>query len=681
MRRNVLCMLIAIIMLSIGCKDKKQVEELDTVKDSSITKVIDTLSALYPEDKVRIERGAKQVANLWCKEDGDDNEYFTFCKDNFAPEGDARTRLLMSFESNMEKIYGNNLKLTMELMEPLHMDTGELDNIDMMFGSLDPSAHVNEDLFKSKIAFVAILNFPSYTLEEKNIIGEKWSRFDWACARAGDVFTSRVPAEISQNITKLNTEVEQYIADYNICMGNIIGNDGEMLFPNDMKLITHWGLRDEIKSNYANTENGLKKQLIIYTIMERIINQSIPKQVINNEQYTWNPIDNKLFKDSKEVAVIPEGGVRYDYLKKNFEGARELDPYYPNANTAIARAFDGGLEISQKELETLFIELVSSEEVKMLGELVKKRVGRDLEPFDIWYNGFQSRSGISEEELDKLTSAKYPTPKAFQNDIPNILVKLGYNKSVADGISQYIQVDASRGAGHAWGSLMKSEKSRLRTRIAPTGMNYKGYNIAVHELGHNVEQTISLHDVDYYMMAGVPNTGFTEALAFLFQSRDLQLLGLKETNPEKQSYDALNKLWSCYEIMGVSLVDMAVWKWMYEKKSFSDQELQDAVIASAINVWNKYYAPVFGKKDSPILAVYSHMINAPLYLSAYPVGQLIEFQVDKYVADKNLATESLRLFSQGRLTPKIWMKQGIGEVISIQPTLSAAREAMKTVHN
>ena len=52
-------------------------------------------------------------------------------------------------------------------------------------------------------------------------------------------------------------------------------------------------------------------------------------------------------------------------------------------------------------------------------------------------------------------------------------------------------------------------------------MDYKGYNIAVHELGHNVEQTFSLNFVDHTLLAGVPNTAFTEAIAFVFQERDL----------------------------------------------------------------------------------------------------------------------------------------------------------------
>jgi hypothetical protein len=53
------------------------------------------------------------------------------------------------------------------------------------------------------------------------------------------------------------------------------------------------------------------------------------------------------------------------------------------------------------------------------------------------------------------------------------------------------------------------------------------YNIAVHELGHNIEQPFSLYDIDHTLLAGVPNTAFTDALARLFQARGRELLGRK----------------------------------------------------------------------------------------------------------------------------------------------------------
>jgi hypothetical protein len=188
-----------------------------------------------------------------------------------------------------------------------------------------------------------------------------------------------------------------------------------------------------------------------------------------------------------------------------------------------------------------------------------------------------------------------------------------------------------------------------------------------------------MNDVDYFMLQGVPNTAFTEAVAFLFQKRDLELLGIPNADPNKDYMMALDNFWSCYEIMGVSLVDMKVWKWMYENPDATAAQLKDAVISTAKEVWNTYYADVMGGKDEPILAIYSHMIDNPLYLSNYPMGHLIEFQVEQQVKGKPLAAEFDRMYTQGRLIPQQWMKGAVGREISIEPTLNAATEALKAL--
>jgi hypothetical protein len=302
-----------------------------------------------------------------------------------------------------------------------------------------------------------------------------------------------------------------------------------------------------------------------------------------------------------------------------------------------------------------------------------------LQPFDIWYDGFKSRSSISQTELDKKTKAKYPNRDAVQKDLPEILKKLGFKPEKAAYIVDKIQVDASRGAGHAWGSQMKGDKARLRTRIGKDGMDYKGYNIAVHEFGHTVEQTLTLYDMDFWVLSGVPNTAFTEALAFLFQKKDLELLGIKDNDVNKNHLMALDNFWGNYEIMGVSLVDMQVWQWLYEHPTATASQLKDAVISISKDVWNKYYSDVFGVKDEPILAIYSHMIDYPLYLPAYPVGHLIEFQIDKQIEGKQFADEVIRIFGQGRIIPQQWMKGAVGKEISVEPLLSSVDEALKII--
>ena len=159
----------------------------------------------------------------------------------------------------------------------------------------------------------------------------------------------------------------------------------------------------------------------------------------------------------------------------------------------------------------------------------------------------------------------------------------------------------------------------------------------------------------------------------------MMLLGIEETNPDKEHLSALDNLWSTYEIMGVSLVDMNVWKWLYANPNATKEQLKDQVIIIAKDVWNKHFADVFGAKDQPILAIYSHMIDNPLYLSAYPLGHLIEFQMEQQIKGKNLADEMIRICTQGRLTPQLWMKQAVGSKLSGEPTLKAAEEALKVI--
>jgi hypothetical protein len=624
-------------------------------------------------------QGVDRVAFFWDKQDGSVADFKSFCLNSAFKTEAEKTIAMNKIGGYFEVLRGHYNKMTLDLKETLHLAKGDVTNADQMFGSYDPSAHMTDDLFENKIAFYILLNFPYYSLDEKTNMGDKMTRQQWAEARLGESFTSRIPAALNQNASVLLTEADNYISDYNIFMGKIVDDKFNSYFPAEMKLISHWNLRDELKSQYAK-KDGLKKQNLIYDVMKRIIFQDIPLQVINKNDYSWNPTTNKIYDvNKKEVAFTSEPCERYQHIIKLFNAMKASDEYCPFNKTFIDRKFNEEMEIPQKDVEELFVNFISSPVVKKVGALIQTRLGRKLEAFDIWYDGFKARSGINEDELNKITRRKYPNTAAFKADIPNMLRKLGFDDKKADFITSKIDVDGARGAGHAWGADMKSENAHLRTRIMSGGMDYKGYNIAVHELGHNVEQTLTLQDVDNWLMRGVPNTAFTEAWAFTFQKRDLFLLGVEETNPDKESLDALDNLWSCYEIMGVSLVDMNVWKWLYANPNATKEQLKDQTVKIAKEVWNKYYAEIFGSKDQPILAIYSHMIDNPLYLSAYPIGHLIEFQIDRQIQGKNLASEMIRMCVQGRLIPQQWMKGAVGGKLSGEPTLQAAEAALKAL--
>lgn len=643
-----------------------------------ITATVDRVVSEQPNtDKPLLEKGVRHAAMLWRSEDGSATEFTDFVAANYISDQVKRKAVFLKLSNYFESISGNMNEITLDLRKVLDEAAGEIDEIDRMFGNYSVGSHLQSDLYENKIAFMVALNFPYFTLEEKEESGASWSREQWAMARLGDQFVARVPAELNQAASVAMGNAEMYIAEYNIHMGMLRSDDGKQLFPDGMILLSHWNLRDEIKSNYADRENGPAKQEMVYKVMERIIRQEIPGKVINNPEYEWAPFSNKVMKDGAEAVVEAEPDTRYSHVISIFNSERAIDPYYPGMNSAIARSFSGGMEISQEDAAAMFSEYLSSPQLKQLAGIIRERLGRDLRPYDIWYDGFKSRSSMPEATLTAKTSALYPDPAAFRAAMPGMLVKLGWSPERAQYLGDKIVVDPARGSGHAWGAAMRGSVSRLRTRISENGMDYKGYNIAVHEFGHNVEQTISLYDVDYYMLSGVPNTAFTEATAFLFQDRDLMLLGISDDNPQKEKLQTLDAAWSLMEIMGVSMVEMEVWKWLYENPAATPAQLKEKTVAIATDVWNKYFAPVLGVSDSPLLAIYSHMINTPLYLQNYAYGQIIQFQIDEHLKGKDFSDEIDRMYSLGRLTPQHWMNEAVGTKISPQPLIRALDEALK----
>ena len=657
------------------------------ISETIIQTSISAINAIHPNaDTSLISRGVKQVADLWNDNDGTEVDFQKFVSNSYVGSLEERQRLYNRLVHILEQCNQSADNLNNLLQAPTTLvENGEPTSVDWIISGYNPMAHFKEDMFANKIAHICILNFPYYSLEEKNTLGKRWTRQEWAYARLGDIFHSRVPGNIAAAYSQTLSQAENYIASYNIMMHCLRNERGEQLWQEPIALLSHWNLRDELKSNYANNSNAHEKQEMIYQVMLRIIRQEIPECVINNDQLLWCPTNNSVsgHPDSNiqlEVDISREPDTRYQQIINIFHALQAVDVHRTDAPSHVLRTFNEDLEIPIEEVESLFIQLIQSNEIKEVANIIHKRLGRDLRPYDIWYDGFKSRSSISEDHLTTLTQQRYPNATAFQHDIPRMLMELGFTPEKAKEVASHIVVEAARGSGHARPCLGRKQPARLRTRIGTKGMDYKGYNIAVHEFGHNVEEVISLYDIDYYSLAGIPNTGFTEASAFLFQERDLQLL-YNTTQSQHHSEELFDLLWSMYEIMGVSLVDMRMWQWLYAHPKTTAAELREAVLTIATEIWNEYYAPILGEKDSPLLGIYSHMVGYALYLPAYPIGNIVQYQLEEHLAKCKTSTEwakeYTRIYQQGRLTPDVWMRGAVGQPISIQPILKAVRKQLR----
>ncbi len=639
----------------------------------------------------RIQKGLTQVAQLWRESDGDAAVFRDFVSANFAGDQATLDAVFERFQRRLEVLDGHMVELGYEFRLHTDLDRGKALPFDEIFAAYAPSAHISDDFFENKLAFVALLNFPLSTLEQRLGEGSQWTRRQWAEVRLASRFEQRLPSSVLQAISQAYSDADLYINEYNIWPHHLVDASGQRLFPKGLKFVTHWNLRDEIKGRYARGSEGLPAQRALRRVMERIIDQSIPRAVINNPGVDWDPFANAVAPTASadsSVSVPAPGSVdaarepdtRYAKLLALFKANQAADAFSPNAPTLLARRFDLDRQMSEQRVVAMLEAVLQAPEFARIAKLLQARLGRPLEAFDIWYNGFRPRGKYSEAELDAITRKRYPDAEAYRKDIPVILGSLGFRPERAAWLQTLIDVEPARGPGHAMGGAMRGQKSRLRTRIEAEGMNYKGFNIAVHEMGHNVEQTFSMNSIDYTLLQGVPNTAFTEALAMLLQSHDMEVLGLAPPDERSRAYATLDLFWQTAEIGGSALVDIGIWHWLYEHPQATPAELRQATLTISKEVWNRFFAPVIGEKDVSLLAIYSHIIFHPIYLPDYPVGHLIQCQLESHVRKVGkLGDEFERITRFGNLPPDLWMKNATGKPVGAEALLEETRAALDVV--
>src|SRR6266496_6154444 len=294
--------------------------------------------------RVRIKRGLLQVSEFWRPEDGDAAALEEFVRANFAGDQTTLDTVFNRFEYLLEELSGHMHEINREFRQQMDLDLGPVLAFDQTFAGYDPAAHVLDDFFENKLAFVVLLNFPLTTLDERLKDGPGWSRRQWAEARLAQGFSKRIPADVNLGIAQAEGAAARYVAEYNIWMHHLLDENGQRLFPPKMRLLSHWNLRDEIKADYADKQNGLAKQRMIQQVMERIVTQTIPAVAVNNPNVDWDPFTNDVkptaVQDSEaspppniKLTNAREPDTRYATLQKDFLASKKADPYSPTAPT------------------------------------------------------------------------------------------------------------------------------------------------------------------------------------------------------------------------------------------------------------------------------------------------------------------------------------------------------------
>ena len=164
----------------------------------------------------RIERGIAQVAARWRPADGPPDAFEGFVEAHFLSDEAALLDTLAHLEYALEMLDGHANEVQRELGRFQTLDEGPPRPVDTLLAAYSPTAHFSDDLFGSRVAFVALLNFPLTTLDERLGRGASWSRAEWATARLTERFRYRVPAELEQEVARVDAAAAAYVAAYDV---------------------------------------------------------------------------------------------------------------------------------------------------------------------------------------------------------------------------------------------------------------------------------------------------------------------------------------------------------------------------------------------------------------------------------------------------------------------------------
>ena len=624
----------------------------------------------------RIESGTERCAALWQDADGDHQAFETFCLDHFIADPEDLGRLVERLETSIAQVRGHLYEMRRTLRRWADLRGDEMEHVDELLATFDPAPDLSEQVYTQKLAHLALLNLDRPTLSEMLEHGDGWSTDDWARCRISKHFGARVPKDVADLARELGFKAAHWVSNFHVPVGTMVDATGRRWFEEDRKLVAHWLIREELKAGY-NEPDGIHKQRAMAWVLGRHIDGTIPRSVMDGSNTAdWDPGMNTL---GGERATELVGLERYDHWMMQVEVARALDPHHPEHPTAIARKCELHREIPESDVEHMLVELLSSDVRADLAKMMEQRLGRELEAHDIYFEDlFESRKAA---EMDAAVLARFEDEKAFEQKLPEVLSELGFDGELAEFLGTRIRVEIGKGAGHAMRPMLHQYDAWLRTSRLKDQLGWDGFDTAMHELGHNLEQLCSCYFAPRPILEGVPNTACTEAFAFLYQSLAKRVLGIEDEAAAKRAFHeaTLGTMLMACQIAGPSLMELRTWRWLYSNPEATAADLRDTVLRISDEVWDEFFAEHFGPDPYRILGAYQHMVAHPLYLPDYAIGQMISHQIRAHVQGRDVAKETKRICSIGRLTPAAWMKEAVGGSLSARPLIEDSRRAVKAL--
>jgi len=136
--------LITIVLVAVNAQENPMPNSTATSPqlswvNASNAKLERELIAKYGEaQRLRLERGLRQVGEFWRPEDGDAAAFEGFVRANFAGDQATLDTMFNRFERLLEQLGGHMHEINREFRQQMDLDLGPVLPFDEMFGGYDP---------------------------------------------------------------------------------------------------------------------------------------------------------------------------------------------------------------------------------------------------------------------------------------------------------------------------------------------------------------------------------------------------------------------------------------------------------------------------------------------------------------------------------------------------------------
>jgi hypothetical protein len=601
--------------------------------------------------RLRIQRGLAQAARFWQAGDGGADMFEAFVRDQFAGTQAALDALFVRLEEippgPPDRLPGFPAGAP---------GAGPGLPVEPLLAPLDPDTAASlraQEGFRSKLGFAILLNFPLTTLEERSVRGEAWNGRQWAEAWLAAPYLRRAPVPVERGGAWAAAAAGLRLAGWRVSPGRLLdGRRGP--FPAGAPALAAADLPAAIRAGYRAGRAGLRRQRTLQKVLERLAEDAAPSGVGSAEGPGWDPSRPPAAGGTAPETEDDRPGWRSRALLGVFRAERQLDPYSPAAPTRLDRSFREERQLPETRVRALLEAVCGSPQVARAARVIRRRLGRPLEPFDLWYDGF--RRG---PEPDGLVRRRWPDPAGYRADRPELLAGLGFPADQGtwllagcDGRPAPVLSGVPPGArgpeGRDWLAALKGDGLWLANRLAARSAGSP-------------------------LLAGVPGPACATALARVFRARTLARL-----DPAGTGERALEALWSTFRSAGTALVDLAVWHWLYDHPEAGADQLRQAVPALAREVWNRHYASLLGQRDATLLAAAPRLVDGRLGLADPPLGRIIAAQVEARLDRPGAeAAELTRMAGLGRRGTDLWVQLATGAPLGPEALLAAAEKGLQ----